>query len=930
MTDAPEFADDGDIPPIMDEVAEHMRVEHNLRDMLLNLEIAEREAGLGSWFFDVRTGHGWWSQQMYSLFSHDPASGVPSNDVYMALIHPEDRGLLAQTMEYMAQGNLPEIRDFRTNPACGPMRVLSPRYRIEKDASGEIIRFTGTLLDVTERVHAEAHVLYLASLVDSVSEAIISSDTNFIIRSWNKGAEAIYGWRAEEVIGRSVSDTIRLESANGDYGQTFNEFYAKGAWKGEVIQYHKDGSPLHIFSAVSVVHDTGGRPVGIVAANSDITARKQAELALRSSEEKYRGLMQSLDSVIVAVDAEGRFLYMNDVAAAQMGSSADALINQTMGDLFPDPVASAQMDAVLRVIREDRGFVFEAQSLVRGVPRWYRTSIQPIHDEHGQVAYAMLNATDIHELKTVQQELLELTRTLEARVKARTAEIQDLYDHAPAGYHSLDAGGNFLMVNQTELEWLGYTRDELIGRPIMDVMTAESIITFRGHYPDFKRHGLLRDIEFVFLRKDGTSIPVLVSATAIYSEDGSFLMSRSTVFDNTEHKRAEETLRFANAEMERALRTKDEFLANMSHELRTPLNAILALSESLQEGVRGPLNDRQRESVGRIEESGQHLLTLINDILDLSKIEAGRLDLQIEAVSVADVCRASLQFIKEVAIKKQLKLAFQLNDELAIIGADAKRLKQILVNLLSNASKFTPAGGKVSLDVKVQTEDALVHFIVQDTGIGIADSDMARLFQPFTQLDSRLSRQHEGTGLGLVLVRRLVDLHGGSITVESEVGVGSRFMITLPHRPWQVEPPPAAQPRAESADVAAQALPPTGARVLLAEDNEINLEAVHDYLSGKGFQVSVARSGREALAQAELTLPDVILMDIQMPEMDGLEAIAHLREKPAWATTPIIALTALAMPGDRERCLAAGADEYLAKPLSLRGLVELIQRLLKA
>jgi CheY-like chemotaxis protein/anti-sigma regulatory factor (Ser/Thr protein kinase) len=500
----------------------------------------------------------------------------------------------------------------------------------------------------------------------------------------------------------------------------------------------------------------------------------------------------------------------------------------------------------------------------------------------------------------------------------------------------------------------------------------------------------------------------------------------------------------------------------MSHELRTPLNAILALSEGLLEQLRGPLNERQQTSLRNIETSGRHLLVLINDILDLSKVEAGRMDLQRELIPISDVCEASLVFIKETASKKKLQVAFHLNDQLAKVEADPKRLKQMLVNLLSNAVKFTEKGGRVSLEVNADNEEDVIRFAVQDTGIGMTPAGMAQLFQPFMQLDSSLSRQHEGTGLGLALVRRLAELHGGSIAVESELGKGSRFTIALPyHLPEAKEgatpalPLPAYKagsspmlsalvvedsesaaeqiarylqeinihavihPRGEGvleetarlrpdvifldlqmpdqsgwevlsrlkADLHLRNIPviivsvvderarglaagaaeylvkpisremlrhvldrvtsaqesareaviitpqskpaPAGAHILLAEDNEINILAIGDYLQDRGFHVVVARNGREALNLAGEARPDLILMDIQMPEMDGLEATRHLRARPESAATPIIALTALAMPGDRERCLGAGANEYLTKPVSLKGLVETIQRLLK-
>jgi signal transduction histidine kinase/CheY-like chemotaxis protein len=411
----------------------------------------------------------------------------------------------------------------------------------------------------------------------------------------------------------------------------------------------------------------------------------------------------------------------------------------------------------------------------------------------------------------------------------------------------------------------------------------------------------------------------------------------------TERKRAEEALReeraslarrveertaelsVANAELARAVHLKDEFLATMSHELRTPLNAILGLSEALQEQVYGPLNERQLKSLRGIEESGHHLLALINDILDVSKIEAGKLELEVGPVSVVSVCQASLRLIKQAAHKKQLRVSSTFDRAVTTLEADGRRLKQILVNLLSNAVKFTPEGGTIGLEVVSDDECQVVHFAVWDTGIGISEEDMGRLFQPFVQLDSSLSRQYTGTGLGLSLVYRLTEMHGGSVSVESEVGQGSRFTVSLPWHPADARLRTIdRRPRtADEGPLTVSQQPP--AIVLLAEDNEESINTLTDYLGAKGYRVVVARDGAEAIERARKERPDMILMDIQMPGMDGLEATRRLRADADLGTIPIIALTALAMPGDRERCLAAGVNEYLSKPVSLKGLVKAME-----
>jgi len=392
----------------------------------------------------------------------------------------------------------------------------------------------------------------------------------------------------------------------------------------------------------------------------------------------------------------------------------------------------------------------------------------------------------------------------------------------------------------------------------------------------------------------------------------------------------------ANEELARAARLKDEFLASMSHELRTPLTAVLGMVEILKMEAYGPLTEQQIKSLDVIDDSGRHLLDLINDILDLSKIEADKLELEIEPLSVDSVCQSSLQFIKQSALNKYIEVSFEHDPDVAVLQADERRLKQILVNLLSNAVKFTPDEGKVGLEVVADQKNRRARFIVWDTGIGIAPEDRERLFQPFVQLDSKLARQYSGTGLGLALVNRMVKMHGGEVALESEVGKGSRFIVSLPWSGNVAAPPTdqAAPPDAveeyftKESSPQKPVKPERSALVLLAEDEYTTTLLVTEFLQMSGYQVVTAETGVQAIEQAKTQNPDVILMDIQMPEMDGLEAIQHLRADGNLAHIPIIALTALAMEGDRERCLAAGASDYLSKPIDLSRLAMCIDRYL--
>ena len=682
---------------------------------------------------------------------------------------------------------------------------------------------------------------------------------------------------------------------------------------------------------------------------------------------------------------------------------------------------------------------------------------------------------ELAERKHAEEELQELNQTLEQRVQERSAQVQDLYDNAPCGYHSLDANGMIVRMNQTELDWLGYTREEILGvKHFRDLITPASQQMFADNFAGFMTRGWVKEIEHEMIRKDGTILPVMLNATAVYDAEGNYVMSRSTMFDITERRKADlalhkneaylrasrDELSAANLALAKAARLKDEFLASMSHELRTPLTGILGLSEVLQTGIYGTLSEKQNSTLRTIEESGRHLLNLINDILDLSKIEAGKLELQPETFSVDDLCQASLRMIKQIAASKHQRVSFSIRPTEIIVNADPRRLKQILVNLLSNAVKFTPEKGELGLQVEADAAQHVVRFTVWDKGIGIAPADQAKLFQPFVQLDSRLSRSYTGTGLGLALVNRLTQMHAGTIQLDSTPGQGSRFIVTLPwhSNPSLNQPAPIniahlsatvtsalvlddspiatgqltqhlnelgiyrvtihsqitgalerirqVKPnvvfldvmlpdgsgwemlRELKADTTLNAIPviittvlddraqalalgaaeyllkpvalvdlqraldhamqsiavgangqtpgtlPTKAQptILLAEDSAVNVQVVSGYLTHHGYVIAVAEDGNQALEKLIELRPAIVLMDIQMPGMDGLEATRQIRalSDVELAHTPIIALTALAMPGDREQCLAAGANDYMSKPIQLVELDRLIQRYLKS
>lgn len=776
--------------------------------------------------------------------------------------------------------------------------------------------------ELIERERSQQILQEQTQLLDLAHDTIMTCDPDGKITFWNQGATQMYGWTSAEAIGRASHQLLHTQFPKS-LAEIRAELFAHGYWEGELVHLHRNGTPITVASRWVLQRKQNGEPTKILEINNDITERKRAE----ETRLRLAAIVESSDDGIVSTTLDGIIMSWNTGAERVYGYSASEMLGQQVQLLLPPDR------------RHEEAFILD----------------------------------QLRQNKRIE------------------------------------------------------------------------------HYETMRRH------------KEGKLIVVSLTVSPLKNADGEIIGISKIARDITDRKKTEEQLSLsserislANAELARAARLKDEFLAGMSHELRTPLNAILGLSEALLEEIFGALSHEQREHLTTIEQSGRHLLELINDILDLSKVESGKMELEIQPIPIQQLCDSSLSFVKQQAHLKRIRLECRIDDTLTEVEVDERRIRQVLVNLLSNAVKFTLDGGGVQLQVRADSFRETVEFSVTDTGIGIAPENIGKLFQPFVQLDSSLSRRYAGTGLGLALVRRICELHGGSVTLESQEGKGSRFTITLPWNPlgqvaedtnveseevavqhlnlqhvlviedseaaanqitryltelgattlvhtlgrgavqvalqsqpeviildillpdrsgWEIltelktnpitrsipvvvisvidersrsiemgaaahllKPitrqqlqqalfrvtasikPSGSQPTPVSASIQPDTLP----LVLLAEDNETNVATLNSYLQARGLQVVLARNGLEAIQMAKQHKPDLILMDIQMPEMDGLEATQRIRTEPELQGIPIIALTALAMPGDRERCLAVGATDYLTKPVSLKHLFRIL------
>ncbi len=782
----------------------------------------------------------------------------------------------------------------------GESIFVSESARVIRDNSGRVLYYEGTIEDITERSHAElalkASEARYRTLAENMSDTVWLMDMNVKTTYISPSVTRLRGYTLEELNALPYEQQMPPESyyrnmqllaetLSPENLQNPNQPISRTV---ELEFYRKDGSSFWSENTFTLIRNADGNPIGILGSGRDITARKRAE------------------------EETGR--RVNELEALYESGL------EISGLLEPKKIGQKIIDTFTKRMK------------------WHHASARLYHPETNQIELLALSVPGVP-----QEQAAEQAARLQAMIQTPN---QGLAGWVIKHGESIRTGD--ILSDPRYIQTYPDMRSGLFV-PVKIGWVTIGCLGVESEQPN------------AFNEKDERFLITAAAQAGVAFENARLFQSAQQ--ELKERQRAEAALRDLNlkleqrvqertaelqtayVELEHASRLKDEFLASMSHELRTPLTGILNISEALKDQIYGSLNEKQTKSLSLIEESGQHLLGLINDILEVSKLDAGQMELQVELFGVSEVCQRSLQLVRAIAEKKRQTISFSIEPPFAEINADPLRLNQILVNLLSNACKFTPEQGQVGLEVCGDSETQSLNFTVWDSGIGIATEDMPKLFKAFQQIDSSLARQHAGTGLGLALVQRLVDLHGGSVRVKSTPGKGSRFTVSLP---WYgqkqlIEAPAVSEYENAGIDFGKEGenhpynlLTETGQPssqtvlaplILFVDDNETNSMVYGDFLLSRGYRLEMASNGLEALRRAQEIEPDLVIMDIQMPGMDGLEVIRRLRSQtdPQIATSIILALTALAMPGDRERCLEAGADEYLSRPVSLKKLDQVIQ-----
>jgi PAS domain S-box-containing protein len=806
-------------------------------------------------------------------------------------------------------------------------------------ADGRIEKFVSFRIDVTARRIASEQMARLAAIVTSTEDAIVSKSLDGTITSWNPGAERLFGHRAEDVVGRSIRLLIPEDRMQEEDRILAEVFAGRVVSNLETRRVRADGGLVDVSVSISPIRDEAGRVIGASKIARDITERREREAEARAASAMLRrtGAMARVGGWEIDVDTN-RLSWTDEVYRIHDLEPGTPISVARAIEYYAPSAQQTIAEAVRQGIEQGRPWdVVLPMITAKGRPIWVRAQGEVIQ-ENGRVVKlcgAFQDVTDQqHAADAVRERELKLRAIYEAEPECVKLVGRDgsLHDMNPAGLSLIEADSLDQMLGKDTAALIAPEHRELYRSTIERAFRGEAS---REEFEVIGRRGTRRWMEQHAVGLRDPRVPSRV------------IEMLAVARDITERKRAEIELVEARRQAEAANQSKSEFLANMSHEIRTPMTAILGYADLLMEDGDAQLVPRRRlENINTIKRNGEHLLSIINDILDISKIEAGKMTVESvqtrPAQIVADVL--SLMTVKAQAKGLRLESAY-LTPVPETITCDPVRLRQILVNLVGNAIKFTEIG-HVRLAVSLVPERGTVRFDIEDTGIGLTEEQSAKLFGAFVQGDTSTTRKFGGTGLGLRISKRLAEMLGGGISISSQVGRGSVFSVEVaagdlegvrlidPSLLGAAPEPPAP----ELTGVPAGARPLEGVRILLAEDGPDNVRLISFHLRKAGADVRTVENGRlavEALS-ADETLEgplmdpppvDMVVTDMQMPEIDGYAATTLLRRK--GCTLPIVALTAHAMSGDMERCKAAGCDEYASKPIDRGQLLAVCLRALE-
>jgi len=858
-------------------------------------------------------------QPLNEVFS-EPFTGRLSAAIEVALTAQRSTQLSNNLNKVLFPLRNPDGTDMHQHVTVKPFggASSSPRCLVQiEDVTGNFER--ETLLKL-KRKESEADQAYLNAILQGTTEGILVTDDEGIIQSLNATAEKLFGFKYQDILGEPVTILIP---------ERYCHAYTEGIKRiregktsevaGKTLELHglrKDGSEFPI--EVSLYSWNIANKEVFAASIRDVTENKALEelVSKKIAELRFQTLALDEHAIVSITDVKGNITYANDKFCDISEFSRSELLGQNHRILKSDRHSTAFYSDMWQTIACGKPWHGEIRNKKKhGGYYWVKATIVPSLNSQGKPFQYVAIRTDITDRKEMEQQY----KTSEERYRQLAAVSSDWVWEMDKDLKFSYMSEGFRRVYAVDPKYvLGKSREQLLSA--VDLSKPQ----WQQHLSALKERRTFRDFQYQLATPDGDKVYVKISGAPVFDKDNQFLGYRGSGSDVTGHVESAHALKQARQVADKANRAKSEFLSSMSHELRTPMNSIIGFGQMLENNTREPLSEIQKKCVGHIMKGGRHLLELINEVLDLSKVEAGSVELDPEVFCPSDVYSECQDLLQELAGERAITFNRQ-QESARWILADRFRFKQVILNLISNAIKYNNERGSVTFGCQ-DKPDGIVRIFVTDTGDGIPEEQIPELFTPFERLQHKNS-EIEGTGIGLTITKRLVEAMGGSIGCDSKVGEGTTFWLEFP----QANKTPDATTTNIIAETPVLAPSEISGTLLYIEDDRHNTALMELIVTRiEGLSMISAPTAELGLEMAASERPDMILLDINLPGMDGYQAIAHLKENEKTRDIPVIALSAAAMSHDIERGKKAGFMHYLTKPIDIDEVISVIDGVIKS